>query len=96
LEHCVSSFYKSIRKLQVENYICNSLMNINSILANRYGGPYISSKLPEHPGMSRKKKKQLPEVSESEVRERIKNKVNSFAKGGIENEYTDSSSEVAF
>ena len=94
IDYCISAFYEDMRKIQVENYICDSLMNINSILANRYGGSYITVKLPEHPGMNRKKKKRLPEISESEVRERIKNKVNSFTKGGTENGFNDPGSEA--
>lgn len=56
IDHCVSSFLKSTEQQMFLTYVATCAQNINTILANRYGGSYYQRSYAELAGLDRRKK----------------------------------------
>ena len=76
IEHCIVELKKESQKNAFNNYLCDGIRNINEILATRFGGSYITEKFSST--IRKKKNNKKLEMTADEIKESLKNKINSF------------------
>ena len=77
VDHCVSAINRRLEERAYRTYITNTLYNINSILATKYGGSSMSSRFADL--MYPEKEK---EQSGNDIKNRIDQKLRKAREGG--------------